>query len=199
MYNMAVKYFNEKNVVTPVGEALYCKVNTVYDDYKGNKKYVANVVFNEKDTKAMKAKFQKYLETAKGLPENEGKKWRNDEDRLGYREDEKTGKTLFTFKTKAFRDGEDGTEIQNYVPMFDEYGKPYGNDIALGNGSKIQVSFDPSYYYESKDGNGLSMMLKGILVHDLVEYGGGGSANALGFNVKQPDLSELVGEDPFDE
>jgi hypothetical protein len=170
-----------------VGEAFFGKVNTTYDDFEGNKKYVMNVWYpNKTDEDTMTAMFDKYLKDVKALPENEGKKWRSLEDpRVGYRIDEKSGKKLFTFKTNAFRTV-DGVETQNTLPVFDIYGKPYPKTTAIGNGSKIQVRFDPAWYYKSKDGNGLSMLMTGIMVHELVEFGGGNNA---GFEFKKFDLA----------
>ena len=193
---MANLNYIEKNVVTLVGEAYFVKANTTYDDFEGNKKYVAPVYFpNKADEDTMKAMFDKYLADVKALPENEGKKWRSLEDpRVGYAYNEKAGKTLFTFKTNAFR-MIDGVETQNTLPIFDIYGKPYPKTTAIGNGSKIQVRFDPAWYYKSKDGNGLSMLMTGIMVHELVEFGGGNSA--AGFEFKAPTMPPADEHIPF--
>lgn len=186
MYNMANVNYIKKIVVTPMGEAMWARVNTVFDAFEGTKKYVMNMVFNESDEAMMKAMFDKWLEDAKALPENEGKKWRSMEDpRICYKLDEESGKTVFTFKTNAFRT--DGT--QSYVPVFDKFGKPMGNNVAIGNGSKIKVRFDASWSHKNKDSNNLSMWLTGITVYDLVEFGGG---NTAGFEFEEFETGNAV-------
>lgn len=175
-----------RNIITPVGEAMWAKVNTVFDPFEDKPRYVMNMVFNEKDEATMKAMFDKWLADAKALPENEGKKWRSLEDpRICYKYDEKLKKLVFTFKTSAFKGDE-----RTYVTIWDKYGKPLGNNVAIGNGSKIQVRFDPSWSYKNKDNNNLSMWLTGIKVYDLVEYNGG---NTTGFEF---DEFQMEAEEP---
>jgi len=200
---MAFVNYIEKNVVTPIGEAMWAKVNTVVDYFEEQRKYVMNVVFNESDEKTMKAMFDKYLADAKSLPENDGKKWRSlDDPQICYKFDEKSGKIVFTFKTNAFWT-KDGVETQTSVPIIDQYGKPFPKTTSIGNGSKVQVRFDPCWRHKSKDSNGLSMIMTMIMVHELVEYNG---ISTKGFDIKKkPDADTVFSgttpdtiEDPFD-
>jgi hypothetical protein len=183
---MANVIYLEKKMVTPIGEAMYPKINTTYDSFEEQRKYTISLFFPEADEIAMKAMFDKWLADAKELPDNKGKKWRSlDDPRIGYAFNEKLGKTLFTFKTNAFR-MVDGVETQNTVALLDVYGRPYPKTTSLGNGSKVQVQYDAAWYYKSKDGNGLSMFLSAIMVHELVEYNGNSSS---AFEFKKPDAS----------
>jgi len=186
----------EKMVVTPVGDALWAKVNTVIDEYDNGHKYVMNMTFPEQaDEDMMKAKFDKYLADAKALPENKGKKWRPlDDAQICYKVDEKTGKTYFTFKTNALRKI-DGKDVQTYVSVWDGFKNRIANDVAIGNGSKIQVRFSPAWRYKNKDGNGLSMFMTGIVVRDLIEFGGG---SAEGFDFDTPPAADIPEDEiPF--
>jgi hypothetical protein len=193
---MANVNYIEHKVISPVMTAYFFKVNTVYDELEGNRRYVAQGYFeNKADEDAMKAKLDKYIADAKALPENKGKKWRSaDDPRIGYVFNEKLGKTLFTFRTNAFRKTDDG-ETQTYVAVFDTYGRPYPRTTAIGNGSKVQVRFDPAWYYKSKDGNGLSMFLTGICVRELMEFG---DNSGDGFEFEKLHASPDI-DDPFPE
>lgn len=167
------------NEVTPTGSAMWCKVNTTFDDYEGKRKYTTKVEFEGKDEATMIAKVDEWYKEIQALPENQGKKWRS-EPRIGYAVDEKSGKTQFTFSTVAFQTDKAGVESQKSIPVFSKFGELLSK-TAIGNGSKIQVCFDAAWYHKSKDTNGILLFLKQILVKDLVEFGGSSATPAFTF------------------
>lgn len=184
-----------KNIVTTEAEALYFKLGSNFDDFEGKKKYVANIVFTQKsDEDKMKAMFDQWLDEAKNHPDNKGKKWRSSDDQwIGYKFNEKLGKTVFTFKTLAFR-MVDGVETQITLPVFDKYGKPISDPTTIGNGSKVQIRFDASWYHKSASSNGLSMFLTGIVVKEHKEY----NSDAQGFSFEEFQIPAVNSEEiPF--
>ena len=153
-------------MVSKVGTLVWPRVNTEYDEFKGQKKYKVRLELPEKDEKQLMADLQKLYKEAQESPEYKGKEWRH-KPRLGFKPDKTTGKIQFTFQTQAFtKDGE-----QKVIPVFTKYGEVI-SDKTIGHGSKGQVSFNPSVYYENEDANGITLYLRQIVVHDLVEFGG---------------------------
>ena len=55
--------------------------------------------------------------------------------------------------------------------MFNKCGQVI-SDKTIGHGSTGQISFNPHVYYENEDANGITLYLRQIVVHDLVEFGG---------------------------
>jgi hypothetical protein len=165
---------------TPEGLAMYPKVNTRIDDFKNKKRYVIQLeIPNKKDEEELIAQIKKVYTDFQALPENKGKEWRaKGRERLGFKKNKETGKTLFTFWTYAFyTDKKTKEEVQKKVPINNKYGQRI-DMTEIGNGSKIKICFEMGPYYEGEDGNGVSLYLKEIIVKELVEYGGGSSAFA---------------------
>jgi len=185
---------NEKNyvkMVTPMGKAMYSKVNTVIDEFKGKRKYMINVIITDpKEEAKLKADITKLYEDAQKSPQYKGKEWRA-RPRLGWKTNKETGVTQFQFWTYAF----DKDENQKTVPVFTKYGEVISQK-SIGNGSDIKVSFTPSVYYESEDGNGVALYLNQIVVYNLIEYTGGATADFV-FEEFVPDNTIPSEEIPF--
>ena len=165
---------NEKKpvkIVTAEGTLLWSKVNSVYDDYKGQRKYKIRIELPEKEEKKLIAELQALYKAAQDAPENKGKEWRY-KPRLGFKPDKKTGKIQFSFQTNAFYKDKEGNEQRKTIPIFNKYGQDI-SDKVIGNGSKGRISFTPDVYYESEDSNGITLYLRQIVVNDLVEFGNG--------------------------
>lgn len=168
------KMLSEKSMVTPKGTAYWAKVNTVYDDYNEKPNYQILVKFDTDAEAKMKKLCDDLIAKAKALPEFDGKKWRN-EPYVPYHED-KDGKLLFKFKTSAFfKNRETGEDVRKYIPVVDvKKRQRLGNDVAIGNGSTVRVSFFPGVYWSASSSNGINFYLNKIAVDDLVEFGGAG-------------------------
>lgn len=179
-------------MVTPVGKALFSKVNSTFDEYKGKRKYMISLELDPASEKKLMADITAIYEDAQKSPEYKGKEWRA-RPRLGWKTNKETKKTVFTFWTYAF----DKDEKQKTVSVFTKFGQAI-NDKVIGNGSDIQVSFTPAVYYESEDGNGVSLYLNQILVHNLIEFGGSGGSDFEFEAFELPDESVVNTEEiPF--
>ncbi len=193
-----------KNFVTKPGKALWCKVNNTFDSQKLDNGTVrefsvANVQFNEQDMADMKAQIKAWFEEAKNSPEFEGKKWLGTDDSMCIFEDEAHGKGEYIrSRTNAFYINKDtGEKERHWIPVFDKYGRPLGHDVAIGNGSEIQLRFDVSAYWASKTVNGVNLYLTGVVVKDLVEFGGD---DATGFTFEAaPDAADVLDNAAEDE
>jgi hypothetical protein len=156
---------------TALGTAMWAKVNTVIDDYKGQRKYSIKFELPEKDEKELISRIEKLYKEYQELPENEGKEWRH-KPRLGFKPDKKTGKIQFTFSTNAFyKDKNTGEDTQRTVMVKNKFGQDISEE-SIGNGSKIKIGFMPRPYHENEDQNGVKLYLREIVVFDLVKFGG---------------------------
>lgn len=179
-------------MVSAEGTLLWAKVNTVFDEFKGQRKYKIRMELPEKDEKELISVIQKAYKEYQGLPENEGKEWRH-KSRLSYKPDKKTGKIQFSFQTNAFSKSKDSKEErQKVIPVYTKYGQVI-SDKSIGNGSKGKIYFELHPYHESEDSNGITLRLLQILVTDLVEFGS--SAAAFEFETFVP--SEDDDDEPF--
>jgi len=180
-------------MVTEVGTLVWPKVNTEIDEYKGKKKYVVRLELPDKSEKKLIADLQKLYKEAQDSPEYKGKEWRH-KPRLGFKPDKKTGKIQFTFWTYAFNKDKEGNETdQKIIPVYNKFGQVI-SDKTIGHGSTGQISFNPSVYNESEDANGITLYLRQIVVHDLVEFGG--SSPDFEFETFVPGDDE---EEPFED
>lgn len=172
---------NFKRVTSPRGEALYpyLKSPEVYEGQEVG--YTIQVKFSKEDTDKLIALLEEELESVKNSSEFKGKRWSR-EPHMGFRED-KNGDIVFKFKTKATITTKSGETIKRTVPVFDSKGKPI--DVTIGNGSVVRVAFQIVPYWKSSTNNGLSLYLDAVQVIELVEYNGGASADAFGFEVEE--------------
>ena len=193
----------EKNFVSPVGRVVFCRVNTAIDTPEGSDKeyYNITVVFDDSAVeRKMKAQIDKWLADGKKSPEFDGKKWRSGDDlHINYytvNKGSNEGKIAFRFRTSPYiLDFDTKESKRKYIPIWDKYGKKIGNDVAIGNGSEVQVRCDPTVYWNSGDGNGLNMYLSGIVVKNLIEFGGSNEAPT-GFTFDAPpDASDIMAAD----
>ena len=185
MANTIIKNLTDKTLVTPKGVAKWVKVNTRIDDYEGKKKYKITLTFPDKTLEAaMKKTCDDLLAKAKTLSDFDGKKWRATNDRCGYTEND-DGVLEFTFGTMAFyKDKDTGADIQKFIPCLNmATKKKLGNDVAIGDGSEVRVSFNAGAYWSSKDSNGVSLYLNKIVVDKLVEFSGGDDFSEFGVEV----------------
>ena len=186
-----------KNFVTPVGKALWCKINSSFDSQhldNGTVRdfTVANIQFDEATMDKMKSQIRAWFEEAKNSPEFEGKKWLGTDDSMCIFEDEAHGKGEYIrSRTNAFyTNRETGEKERHWISVFDKYGRPLGHDVAIGNGSEIQLRFDVSAYWASKSVNGINLYLTGVVVKNLVEFGGD---DTTGFTFEAaPDAAEVL-------
>jgi hypothetical protein len=166
--NKTIKRVPEK---TPEGLAMWAKVNTVVDEFKGGRKYNIKLELPEKDEKEFIAKIEKTYKDFQALPENKGKLWRpDDRKRLSFKPDKKSGKIQFTFSTNAFYKDKDNKEQKKVISVRNRYGQ-HIEDQAIGNGSLVKIGYLMKPYWENEDQNGIKLYLNEIIVKKLVEFG----------------------------
>lgn len=90
----------------------------------------------------------------------------------------KTGMYVVSFKTNAF--AKDGRPTK--PPTYDEHGLILDENILIGNGSKVLVSYTENVY--DSFGGGMNLYLNAVLIKELIEYQAN-SAKSHGFAVTE--------------
>lgn len=166
-----------ERLVTPIGEAKWAHLHKPKAPFegKGEPKYQIDVYF-DKDDPEWEVWAKNVAEKIRALPEQSDK-------RTGQKmqkqvplkkelddNDQSTGRFYVTFKTSdKFR-----------PTVFDSNGNKLAENILVGNGSKVRVSYVENVY--SAFGGGLNFYLNAVQVTELVEFKAQG-AEAYGFNV----------------
>lgn len=103
---------------------------------------------------------------------------------LSVKEDKDLGE-CFKAKTKhEFKDKTTGQLVRRKLAVFDKYGEPLPAGTKIGNGSKVQVAVTAEPYVMNAKTYGITLRLNAVLVKDLKEYNGGGSAENYGFDIE---------------
>ena len=197
MANIISKRFD--SAVTPSGgKAMYAKLNSRVDEYEGKRKYTVDLVFDDKDVENRMKKFcDDTLQKAKESDEFKDKKWRTGDDlRCGYSEF-KDGKLHFRFQTGAYyKDKESGEEVRKYIPIIDtKKKKKVANDVSIGNGSEMRISFFPMAYWMTKDSNGLNLYINKIAVDNLIEFGNSDDFSEFGIELDEVEDDNFAADD----
>jgi hypothetical protein len=88
-----------------------------------------------------------------------------------------TGDIKFKFKLDAVGKRRDGTTYTQNPIVVDAKLTPMDGSVLIGNGSTINVSFEPrTYYIPATKMVGVKLHLRGVQVLDLVEYGNGAAS-----------------------
>lgn len=171
-----------KQVVTPMGKALFPHLDKP-EMYEGKDVgFTITVKFNEKDTKNLIDIIDSELEKAKSeITLKAGQKW-SAEPFLGYKED-KNGDIVFKFKTSDVIKLKDGTILNRKVPVFDAHNNKIETPT-FGNGSDVKVAFQLVPFWVSKAVNGVSLRLVAVQLINKVEFGNH-TADEYGFTVEE--------------
>lgn len=110
---------------------------------------------------------------------------------LPYEIDEDTGTVLLKAKRKASGvSKKSGKPWKITIPIFDAKGKPLNDkQLRIGAGSEGRISFELREYFTDLAGAGVSLSLEGVQLTKFVEYVGGASASALGFEADEDGFS----------
>jgi hypothetical protein len=182
----------ENHAIKFKGEALWAKL--VEPDYKFNQTYgdfsvkirvseedaekyfdILDPLIEESRNQALKSISKPRLKETLEIAEP----WKEElDDETG----EFTGFYLFSFKQSAvIYSKKNQKEYPQRIAIY--HGPAPSPKLEIGNGSTITVAFDTRPYYNAKDNvAGISLKLKGVLVHKLVEFQG----------------TNLFGDDDFD-
>ena len=101
-------------------------------------------------------------------------------------EGKKTGDIVFNFAMKARGTSKDGTPWEQRPKIFGPAGEliPPAQIPKIGGGSRLKVSHHVDGWYTAIAGAGVSLRLRAVQVLELIEYGGGGTAEDFGFESK---------------
>jgi|TARA_R110000851_G_scaffold94300_1_gene205023 hypothetical protein len=173
-----------KTLTTPKGSANWVKVFTPDTKYQPEGEYSMKLIVREdlaEDTcneldALTDAIYKKSIKDNPKLKDKLTK--RTPYERVLDDEGNETGEIEFKFKTKARITAKDGATYTNKVAVFDSKATPITEEVRIGNGSTMKVTFEPiSYMMQSTKQASVSLRLKSTQLIDLVEYG---SANTFG-------------------
>jgi hypothetical protein len=182
-----------KTITTPAGIARYPSLNRPDTKFSEVGVYKVNLELSSEDAepfvKQVEALFADFLADKK----RELKK-----DKLKLHPapwEENDGMTQLKLKVPAMgKNKETGEEYSRKPTLFDASGKE--EDVNIGGGSKLKVAVVPYCWYTASLGAGVTLQPKAVQVLDLVTWGGGGTAEAYGFNVTEaPQPAAKTGTD----
>ncbi len=184
--------------VTPIGTALFAhtKATEVICE-KDTGKYTVMLKLKEADKADLMEKINAEWTKFKASDEMKGKKttadWSN-----GIKEYQ--GEEYFKFSANAEIRTKRGEVFQNHIPVFDSVQQNVADRIKeIGNDSQIRVAYELVPFYMSNKIHGISLRMRAIQIHKLVEAGG--SAESFGFEADDEGfaLEEEPIESPFAE
>ena len=185
---------NER-MTSPVGVALYPRLTRPDTKFKEEGEYKVDLLLPAKEAKPLMKQLEAMAEAAHKEAIESAKnpraaaKIKKYQLQLPFEEHinedgEETGEIKFRFKQKAEIKGKDGV-IKMRPMIFDAKLKPITEDIGIGSGTKMRVSFEPSPYVVSgQECVGVTLRLKAVQIIELVEYTGGGSGESYGFEAE---------------
>jgi len=104
------------------------------------------------------------------------------------------GKETVKVKTKHFYiDKATGKQIPKHIPVYNEYGELIPDDVAIGNGSDVEVACNVKYFYEGQKKWGVRLYLQSMMVTNLVKYATDGSEE---FEFKKRPANEDSTDEP---
>jgi hypothetical protein len=175
---------NKVRKLTPYGFAKWAHVHKAKAPYRPGKppQYSIDVCFLESDPE-WKTWAGEIMATIKAMPSQTDKKTgavlpkQIPIKREFDKEENPTGRFYVTFKTG-----------EKYPPgVFDRFGREIPKSVAVGNESRVQVSYVAVPF--SEFGGGLALYLNAVQVWELVEYGGH-SAASHGFKVESAPVDD---------
>ena len=92
-----------------------------------------------------------------------------------------TGELEFTFKQRAVITKKDKTTMPMRVAVFDAKGEPITEEVVVGNGSTVKVSYEPFKWVTPTMGAGVTLRFKALQVIKLMSRAGGDKAEGFGF------------------
>lgn len=168
---------NEKivDVVTPVGESVFCKINGVVDDYMGQNKYTITIKLDDADAKALQQQLMDIWENSETYDARTDEEKETDRPKFPLTKSKQYGWQLKATTKTEFTD-KNGTVHENIIQLVDGNKKPMDTKTQIWKGSKVALWLG-ARPYETPTMYGVSLKLKGIQIIDLIT---GGSSGAFG-------------------
>lgn len=161
------------DVMTPVGESVFCKINGIVDDYMGQNKYTITVKLDEKDAKTLQKQLVKIWEDSETFKARNEDEKETDRPKIPITKSKEYGYQLKASTKTEFTD-KNGNIKQNVVSLVDGNKKPLDAKTQIWKGSKVALWLGVKPY-ETPSMYGVSLKLKGIQVIDLINGGAGGA------------------------
>lgn len=166
---------NEKivDVVTPVGESVFCKINGVVDDYMGQNKYTITIKLDEANAKALQQQLAQIWENSETYDARTDEEKEVDRPKFPLTKSKEYGWQLKASTKTEFTD-KNGKVHENIIQLVDGNKKPMDTKTQIWKGSKVALWLG-ARPYETPTMYGVSLKLKGIQIIDLVTGGSGGA------------------------
>jgi hypothetical protein len=110
------------------------------------------------------------------------------------KEGEDTGKVIISFKMKAKGKTRDGREFEKKPVIFDRYARPVTEDIGIGGGSVVKVSFVARGFYVPAIGVGVTIILEAVQVIDLKRGFNKNDPTSYGFSAEEAADQDTEGQ-----
>jgi hypothetical protein len=207
---MAAKKNKKPSFTTPVGEALYPRLNEPDTKFKDHGEYSVKLILKEEDAQKLIEKLRPLHEEAIKEAEKEFKKLKpaqkkklkqvsvNDFYEAEYDEEEnETGRFIFNFKTAASGiSKKTGKKWERKVPVFDSKRKAVNlSKVQIWSGTTMRIAFDVGPYFVNATGMaGITLYLNAVQIIELVN-GGQRSAASYGFE-EEEDGFDVAEADP---
>ena len=171
------------DVMTPVGESVFCKINGVVDEYMGSRKYTITMKLDEKDAKALQKRLTELWNNSQTHNNRVEEEKEVDRPKFPISKSKDYGWQLKASTKVEFVD-RDGNTHENVVRLVDGNKQPMDEKTQIWKGSKVALWLGAKPY-ETPTMYGVSLKLKGIQVIDLVTGSaggafGGGASNDVG-------------------
>ena len=175
-----------KTITTPVGVAIWPKLNEPDTRWKAEGEFTCTVRLSKADAAPVLKEIGDFHDKAyswfcQNQGKNKLKKANNPYTEVENDSGEKTGEVDFKFKLKHRVETRRGDTFTQTVALFDSDGTPM-QDL-IGGGSKLRVRGEMNPWFTASLGFGISLWVKAVQVQELVEPTGGGTAAAHGFDV----------------
>lgn len=166
---------NEKivDVVTPVGESVFCKINGVVDDYMGQNKYTITIKLDDADAKALQQQLMGIWENSETYDARTDEEKETDRPKFPLTKSKEYGWQLKATTKTEFTD-KNGQVHENIIQLVDGNKKPMDTKTQIWKGSKVALWLG-ARPYETPTMYGVSLKLKGIQIIELITGGSGGA------------------------
>nr|DAT71442.1 MAG TPA: DNA helix destabilizing protein [Caudoviricetes sp.] len=161
------------DVMTPVGESVFCKINGVVDDYMGQNKYTITIKLEESDAKALQKQLMDIWENSDTHDARVDEEKEVDRPKFPLTKSKEYGWQLKATTKTEFTD-KNGNVHENIIQLVDGNKKPMDTKTQIWKGSKVALWLGAKPY-ETPSMYGVSLKLKGIQVIDLITGGSGGA------------------------
>ena len=160
-----------KQLTTPIGTALYPKLNTPDTKFNADGVYSVKLILEKDDYETMEAAIKPWFEKEyERLVKESGKPKLPRSLKLPMKLNDDNQYEVFA-KQVAQRETSKGL-LTFGVALFDSAGKKMNNPPNIGSGSKMRVGVEPLAWFSPLIGVGYTLRLKAVQVIELTEYAG---------------------------